>query len=552
MLWGLVVGCLACSGGGDEGDLLIDAGAFDWCARGCNTLETCGFCWDESCPTPGECADRCRFQDREPTGRCLAELSACDEAGISACFSAGASDDCYRACAHVDECGRALTDAAGNALDVEGCATQCRAEYDGVQVACLATAACTAEAIEGCVEPAPADDCEAACLHVDDCGLALTDANGDALDVAACADECRAEYDADTIDCLSAAACTEDGISDCFVEPPTACEQLCAEVLDCGSCVPGDDGECLDEEGCLAACDGAEDEAPFDCLGAAASCDAQRLCLEPPMPMDDCDAGCLWLDGCGLCIPDENDECLSVEGCAAACRDFEEGPIYACFATVEDCEDDAAIDACYAVVPDPTCETACAALVECGLDCRSEGCAPCGGEGEPACMADACTEACTVDGTADTFACFADACDLAGTDACVAPEDDTCTLGCYGLDECDYCFTDKNDDCIPVEQCVDECRSLDPVDRAVEFCVAGLAMCDDAAVEACFEAENDACAQACLLLEDCGLCALSQDGDCLTPHECAEACRTDDETLAACVNATAGCDDAALEACVAP
>ena len=67
------------------------------------------------------------------------------------------------------------------------------------------------------------------------------------------------------------------------------------------------------------------------------------------------------------------------------------------------------------------------------------------------------------------------------------------------------------------------------------------------------DASKDDCSQGCQHLQDCGLCIQDQAGGCLNVQSCASTCATypTGQSLARCVS-SAGCDTAAISACVGP
>ncbi len=126
--------------------------------------------------------------------------------------------------------------------------------------------------------------------------------------------------------------------------------------------------------------------------------------------------------------------------------------------------------------------------------------------------------------------------------------DDACAEGCEALDACGLCLPDGAGGCLDVFSCADQCRATG--EDELGGCLAG-ARCDDAAVAACYDATDigdDACAQGCLALDACDLCA--EEGECLTPRQCAEVCReAGDDDVYACVAEVRGCGQEAIDAC---
>ena len=110
-------------------------------------------------------------------------------------------------------------------------------------------------------------------------------------------------------------------------------------------------------------------------------------------------------------------------------------------------------------------------------------------------------------------------------------------------------------ECVELDDCPAVCTA--DVDEAVASCLAALAECGDdgANITTCFEGGDpgdDACAMACIKLDECGYCIPDEADECLSIVDCAAGCREDSESIdAACVNAIAACpDDEAVEACL--
>lgn len=283
----------------------------------------------------------------------------------------------------------------------------------------------------------PGDDaCSLGCQWLADCGLCWPDAQTDmCLDGAGCVDQCeRLDYTA-IASCVSGLpACSDDaGLDACFDDPgpppdEDACARGCAALDGCGLCDVDASGACLELADCAQACRDAGGEARNACLGELTTCDeaAIEACTDadpdpdPDPTDDDCALGCVALDECGYCEPDANDDCLSVDDCAAACRADTEAPaVYQCLAALEDC-DEGAINACYGdVPPDPgegVCADGCGALDACGL-CLPDANDDCLGVA-------ACAQACRDEGLEALAQCFVDVveCDEAAIDACFAGE----------------------------------------------------------------------------------------------------------------------------------
>ncbi len=557
----------------------------DDCARACVVLDACGRCItdvDGACLSVDECAAECR---EDPAGAarsaCLEALDSCDDAAVNACLAAEPMGDaCDSGCASLDECGWCLPGEDDECLDVAGCAEACRAT-GGALGPCLEDAGCGEEEIDACLFGDVEDECFEGCTSLEACGWCLTDEDDECLDVAGCAEQCRADGGA-LGGCLVEAECEDDAVDACLADPD-GCLQLCEALDVCEACIPEDDG-CAED--CAEACAARDDVgAVLDCVAGAEMCDVEG-CFEASQ--DDCAAGCASLDECGFCVVDDNDECLDIEGCAERCRD-DGGVLGPCLLDAA-CEDDA-IDACLEA-PDG-CAQLCGALEAC------EACLPDG----DAC-ADDCEAACAERG--DVFAALecvegAEMCDVAG---CFEPPADDCEAGCASLDACGWCVTDENDECLDIASCAETCRDgggvlgpclldaaceddaidgcleapdgcgqlcdalvaceaclpdgeacaedceaacaeRDDVDAVLD-CVEGAEMCD---VVGCFEPPADDCEAGCVALDACDSCVLDDNEECLDIEGCAQWCRDGGGAVGPCL-LDAECDDDAIGACL--
>lgn len=124
------------------------------------------------------------------------------------------------------------------------------------------------------------------------------------------------------------------------------------------------------------------------------------------------------------------------------------------------------------------------------------------------------------------------------------PTDPTnCTGLCNYLEMCGSCFWDDAGNCLEVDGCVAVCQQ--ETAPAVAECVAGLAACDEAAFEGCYNenAGDDDCANTCRFLEECGECFTDADGECLSIAGCAVICReSTPPAAAACIAQLSECD----------
>jgi hypothetical protein len=255
---------------------------------------------------------------------------------------------------------------------------------------------------------------------------------------------------------------------------------------------------------------------------------------------DACAQGCLALDDCDQCLPDDNDECLSPADCADACRQDGDTAPYECLAALDTC-DEAAIGACFdgAGPGDDACGRGCQKLDDCEL------CIP---DDNGDCLSpSACADACRAADDAASYDCIGalDSCDQAAIDACAGGGDvgdDDCAHGCLAIDACDLCITDDNDECLSVADCAQACR--DAGEQAVYACAAEVQMCDEDALNGCFETGAPDCQATCQRVVECS-------GD-MNPDaalaQCVAACQANDDPDARlCVAEAADC--AAVAAC---
>jgi hypothetical protein len=340
---------------------------------------------------------------------------------------------------------------------------------------------------------------------------------------------------------------------------------------------------------------GAGGEIPVGC--ALVDCAPGFACDEETgecLPVEPC-AGVICEDGfacepeSGLCVPANIPSCQEaceylfltcalgeadgVDACAAGC---EEDPVVERRACVLASEcDPEAIDLCFQLGEDlcagvvcggdeicepatgecvpfdaPTCEEACAALVECGL-------------GDPADQ-QGCIDGCSAESTAAERACVvAAACDLGAieqcfdgggdpcagvecgngevcnpdTGACQAPVDPaTCAAACGSLVDCEFNPADS------IDACVEACVSSWSGDAAV--CVIEVG-CDFGAVNDCF-IPPDLCADvACADGERCN----PDSGQCEALPMCADDGFEDNDLMENAAAVEAGATYEALQIC---
>lgn len=451
-------------------------------------------------------------------GACLFLMLGCDPGGDEDFFDAGVEIPieglCFEACTAIDECGACDRDGAGQCYGRVQCIEECEASGSHDRFACLTGTSgcsgplsqcggfCGAADVEGCLDGSSVTICHAACGHLEACQSCVNDANGNCLSTAGCIDSCEAGEANDAYTCVAELnVCGEAAINECFaggnINPgDDACAQGCVALDECELCVEDDDGGgCLDIEQCVAACRGASealDASRAQCIADLQACTADDVdaCLnaEPDPGDDECGRGCAQLDNCELCLEGENpDECLSAVACAEACRAGENAEAVACVAGLDSCDQDA-IDACLATEPDPgedACAQGCVNLDTCGF------CIP--GADDECLEVAACAEACRAGDNADTVNCLSmleEGCDEDAIDACfnVGPDpgDDVCGQGCTQLDECGFCLTDENEECLEVLACAEACRAGDDADTLA--CVGALEECSDEAINTCFDA----------------------------------------------------------------
>ncbi len=587
-------------GGAGGGGEVID----DVCYDGCLKLDQCGQCaGDGECLTPEACATECRRAEDQATYLCLAETNGCGEAALSACFDGSAVDACQQACGRLDGCQTCLSDDAGECVDVYACAEACRAgTVPGAE--CLAALnTCDSDAINACFvedDGAGDDSCADACRVLDGCGQCLLDEAGGCLPVAGCAEACRAEWP-DEGACLNdLMMCEDEAIAACLESRvEDECTARCDFLDGCGYCIPDDNGECISPADCAAGCR-AEMPTLYACLDGLEVCDEAPIlaCLageDPgPGPMGDaCTLACAALDGCELCWPDDNGECMTPDTCAESCRAGDPDPATAgCLANVSSC-DDGSLDACFEALTPVDCTAACTRLEVCGA------------AGEGGTMA--CLMACEAEWTPGDLACYAaagEACEAVALCPGATPPDEptACDLACAGLNSCDLlpagddaiatclatcggwmgdeavCILEAENDCEAMAACqappveptaceqacgvINACGGLPPAEDALATCITGCAeWADDQAACLITAAEDCDAVQACQTpdpVDPCvAVCARRLECQAEPPAdadafnaECAMACAAETPEVQACVVEAADC--MAALACGAP
>ena len=124
------------------------------------------------------------------------------------------------------------------------------------------------------------------------------------------------------------------------------CDKYCTYLEECNSCLFDENGECLPQEECVRTCASEVPPVVAACVAPLASCDEASFlaCYDNNIRDDDCAQTCRLLEECDQCFIDENNECLSLAGCALVCREQTPVDIAACIASQMTCD---AIDVCY-------------------------------------------------------------------------------------------------------------------------------------------------------------------------------------------------------------
>ncbi|MEZ4473365.1 MAG: hypothetical protein R3F60_21775 [bacterium] len=433
-------------------------------------------------------------------GSLTVTLTGCEPVGDEG-FDAGTVNiplegTCVDGCTLLEECGQCDTDDVGQCYDRVQCIEECDLGQGQARFACLLSTgagnACGAD-FDGCLTGASVDGCHAACAALEICESCKLDEGGRCLSTLACVQRCESTP-------------AEAGAFQCVID--------------------------------LQACD---QQAIDDCFGAAG---------RPDPGDDDCGRGCAALDDCQLCLPDDNEECLDILACAAACRgadDSLDAARAACIAGVQACDGDA-INACpggRAPVGDDDCAKGCAALDACDL-CYPDDAGEC-------LSVAACADACR-GGTGlapEAAICVENVaeCDAAAIDVCfgIEPIGDACALACTQLDECEFCLTDGRASAW-------RRPTVRPVPRGPDQrggChLPGRGGGCEAPIDACLNAEEPPpppapdCATYCQRTVECAELPAEEQEAALTA--CQEQCAAnDDPTLRTCYVEAADCTAAA-------
>ena len=124
------------------------------------------------------------------------------------------------------------------------------------------------------------------------------------------------------------------------------CQGYCTYLEDCGSCLQDEAGECVDIDSCISICESEVPELASACISELSACDEEAFtaCYDQTVGDDDCARACVLLEECDQCFVDENNECLTLAGCAATCRELTPPEVAACLGATDQCED---IEACF-------------------------------------------------------------------------------------------------------------------------------------------------------------------------------------------------------------
>lgn len=439
------------------------------------------------------------------TGMALTALSACAPANGDDDFEPGVEVPleglCFEACTALDECGTCEQDNSGQCYGRAQCIEVCEGDAETqARYACLVgTSSCSgpldqcggfcgAAQIEACLDGSVVSGCHQACGFMEACEACVNDTDGNCLSVAGCIESCERGEAADGFNCVQGLNnCDGGAIAQCFAgdrpDPgEDACARGCVALDDCELCLETEEEECLDVEQCVATCRGVSDALDADraqCIADLQACDAEGVsaCLaaEPDPGDDACGRGCSQLDTCNLCLPDENDECLTPVACAEACRGGEAAEGLACVAELNACDEDA-ISTCLDTEPGPgddDCGLGCARLDECGY------CLP--DESDECLSPAACAEACRGGESAAGLLCISklEVCEEDAVNACLAEEPaqaPSCELYCQRRVECDA--VPEVERPAAITACVEECTAED--DAALRTCYVDADTCEAA------------------------------------------------------------------------
>ena len=124
------------------------------------------------------------------------------------------------------------------------------------------------------------------------------------------------------------------------------CEGYCTYLDECNSCLQDEMGNCVDTATCVMICNTEVPPVAATCIASIGSCNEEAFtaCYDQTIGDDDCARACVLLDSCDQCFVDENDECLTLAGCAQVCREVTPPESAACLGAAAACEE---IDACF-------------------------------------------------------------------------------------------------------------------------------------------------------------------------------------------------------------
>lgn len=371
-----------------------------------------------------------RFALRAASLLILAPLAACvtdggEDFGDAGTVNIPLEGLCVDGCNLLEQCGQCDSDPVGECYDRVQCIEVCDTVGSHDRFACLfdpdagGGAACGA-GFQGCLDGSAVDGCHQACGNLEACNIGLLNENGGLQSVTACVERCHANQD-------------EGPAFQCIVDL-----QACDEV------------------------------AVGECFGGS-----------PNLGDDDCARGCLALDTCELCLPDDAGECRSPQECVAECRGAAAAIDAArarCLANLDACGEDA-VNACLTPsIGDDDCAKGCVALDACDLCLNNEN-------GE--CITpEACAEACRAGEGINTAQALClenlDGCDEALVNACFEvepPPAPDCAVFCQRSVEC--AALPAEEQAAALEACNTECAAAD--NAALRTCFVNAADCAAAA-----------------------------------------------------------------------
>ncbi|MBU0551591.1 hypothetical protein KKB55_10905 [Myxococcota bacterium] len=325
----------------------------DLCEQACLKASGCDYCIEDEaggCFTAEGCAAWCRANQEEGWAECLVAEPSCEADALSRCWDLKQSR-CLSTCLFLEGCGLCARDAAGECLDVAGCALACL-DFDERTIDCVrAFDQCDADHINSCLSYAGSEACNASCANLNLCGRCWPDETGDCLDWSGCMGLCNVHYD-DRWRCVGEAACE---VIDLCYGPNSFCHDACqsrSEVC-----------EGIDAVACLESC-----QLSQQLSWARCALDAEDICA-----LDACAAeetsvfleACAKMRRCRACFSEAGD-CIEDARCAQILAATL--PTYgACVYTLESCD----LRPCDAPSPPIRCEVLCPKVDLCAA---SSGC----------------------------------------------------------------------------------------------------------------------------------------------------------------------------------